>query len=655
MIYRYLSALAPRFVSKWFVLAFDVTLVLLTFFIVYFIRFHLTINFNIENFLKDLPIVAVLSIISFLCMGTYKRIIRYTGVMDLLNVFAACLLIGFLAMVAVAINKTYAILPGITIPKSIIILHTLLSFVVLAMARITFRTAYKFVNCKLKAKKNILIYGAGESGIMTQNALASSMDKNTKIVAFIDDDLRKVGNSINGTKVVETGTVDKEFIQKHQINEIIISIQNTASSKLRTRVETFIDYVPTIKVVPPIEQWISGELSVHQIKPIKLEDLLDRSPINIENKKLQYEFKGKILMVTGAAGSIGSEIARQLSKFKFQKLILVDIAESALYDLQQEFKQEGVRDFVAIVADVRDQFGIENVISTYRPNILFHAAAYKHVPLMEENPYEAVKINVGGTRTLARMAMKYDVDKFVMVSTDKAVNPTNVMGATKRAAEIYIGSLQRSPDHNTKFITTRFGNVLGSNGSVIPLFKKQLEKGGPLTVTHEKITRYFMTIPEASQLVLEAGSMGDGGEIFIFDMGESVKIMDLAKNMIRLSGFKYPEEMGIKITGLRPGEKLYEELLANGENTLPTYHEKIMISKTKTMDYQKSKSQIDALCMLNLYHDTNIIVKKLKEIVPEFISENSEYEIMDARVLDTKLPNYSILQSLNYSPNNFNI
>src|SRR5690606_24406792 len=249
-------------------------------------------------------------------------------------------------------------------------------------------------------------------------------------------------------------------------------------------------------------------------------------PINIENKKLQHEFKGKVLMVTGAAGSIGSEIARQLSKFNFKKLILVDIAESALYDLQQEFKQEGVKEFVAIVADVRDQFGIENVISTYRPNILFHAAAYKHVPLMEENPYEAVKINVGGTRTLARMAMKYEVDKFVMVSTDKAVNPTNVMGATKRTAEIYIGRLQNNPENTTKFITTRFGNVLGSNGSVIPLFKKQLEKGGPLTVTHEKITRYFMTIPEASQLVLEAGSMGEGGEIFIFDMGESVKIMD---------------------------------------------------------------------------------------------------------------------------------
>ena len=655
MIYRYLTSLAPKFVSKWFVLAIDVALVLSTFFMVYFIRFHLTVNFNVENFVKDLPIVAVLSTISFLCMGTYKRIIRYTGVMDLLNVFVACLLFGFLAMAVVAINKTYALLPGITIPKSIIILHTLLSFVVLAIARIVFRTAYKFVNCKLKARKNILIYGAGESGIMTQNALASSMDKNTKIVAFLDDDLSKVGNSINGTRVVETGAVDKEFIQKHQINEIIISIQNTASSKLRTRVETFIDYVPTIKVVPPIEQWISGELSVNQIKPIKLEDLLDRSPINIENKKLQYEFKGKVLMVTGAAGSIGSEIARQLSKFNFEKLVLVDIAESSLYDLQQEFKQEGVKNFVAIVADVRDQFGIENVISAHQPNILFHAAAYKHVPLMEENPYEAVKINVGGTRTLARMAMKYNVDKFVMVSTDKAVNPTNVMGATKRAAEIYIGSLQSSPDNNTKFITTRFGNVLGSNGSVIPLFKKQLEKGGPLTVTHEKITRYFMTIPEASQLVLEAGSMGDGGEIFIFDMGESVKIMDLAKNMIRLSGFKYPEEIGIKITGLRPGEKLYEELLANGENTLPTYHEKIMISKTKTMDYQKSKAQIDALCMLNLYHDTNIIVKKLKEIVPEFISENSEYEFMDARVLNTKLPNYSILQSLNYSPNNFNI
>ena len=655
MIYRYLSSLAPKFISKWFVLAFDVTLVLLTFFMVYFIRFHLTVNFNIENFLMDLPIVAVLSTVSFMAIGTYKRIIRYTGLKDLLNIFGACLLLGFLAMGAVAINKAYAILPGITIPKSIIILHVLLSFVVLSITSILLGSAFRYVNCKLKARKNILIYGAGESGIMTQSALASNMDKNTNIVAFIDDDLRKVGNSINGTKVIETGVVDKEFIQKHQINEIIISIQNTTSSKLRTRVETFIDFVPTIKVVPPIEQWISGELTANQIKPIKLEDLLDRSPINIENKKLQYEFKGKVLMVTGAAGSIGSEIARQLSKFKFKKLVLVDIAESALYDLQQEFKREGIKDFVAIVADVRDQFGIENVISTHCPNILFHAAAYKHVPLMEENPYEAVKINVGGTRTLARMAMKYQVDKFVMVSTDKAVNPTNVMGATKRTAEIYIGSLQNHPDNTTKFITTRFGNVLGSNGSVIPLFKKQLENGGPLTVTHEKITRYFMTIPEASQLVLEAGSMGDGGEIFIFDMGESVKIMDLAKNMIRLSGFKYPDEIGIKITGLRPGEKLYEELLANGENTLPTYHEKIMISKTMTLDYEKKKAQIDALCMLNLYHDSNIIVKKLKEIVPEFISQNSEYEYMDARVLERKMPNYSLLQSLNYTPNNYNI
>src|SRR5690606_27121106 len=352
----------------------------------------------------------------------------------------------------VAINKAYAILPGLTIPKSIIILHTFLSFVVLAITSIIVGLAYRFVNCKLKARKNILIYGAGESGIMTQYALASNMDKNTKIVAFIDDDLRKVGNSINGTRGIETGAVDKHFIQKHQINEIIISIQNTASSKLRTRVETFIDFVPTIKVVPPIEQWISGELNVNQIKPIKLEDLLDRSPINIENKKLQHEFKGKVLMVTGAAGSIGSEIARQLSKFNFKKLILVDIAESALYDLQQEFKQEGVKEFVAIVADVRDQFGIENVISTYRPNILYHAAAYNRVPLMEENHYEDVKINVGGSRTLARMAMKYEVDKYGIVTTDKAVNPTHVIGDNKRTAEIYIGSLQNAPENPPKII-----------------------------------------------------------------------------------------------------------------------------------------------------------------------------------------------------------
>ncbi|QLE02791.1 polysaccharide biosynthesis protein [Galbibacter sp. BG1] len=647
MIYKYLISKAPRYASKWLVLAVDILLVLLTFFMVYFIRFHLTFNFNIKNLLLELPVLGVLALLSFLITGSYKGIIRYTGVKDLMNIFIAVTLLAFFTSALVVANKELAIVPGLTIPKSIIIMHAFLNFVILAKSRLVFKLAYQYLKCKMKSTKRILIYGAGEAGIMTHNALINNVDQKNKIIAFIDDDNNKIGNSINGTKIMDSSLVDEDFIKKYQINEIIVAMHNTASAQLRSRVDKLIDFVPTIKAVPPIDKWINGELNVNQIKPIQLEDLLDRTPINIENKELQKEFNNKVLFVTGAAGSIGSEISRQLSHFHYKKLVLIDIAESALYDLQQELKQENIKNFYPIVADVRDQHALDRIFETFKPNIIFHAAAYKHVPLMESNPYEAVKINVGGTRLVSKMALKYNADKFVFVSTDKAVNPTNVMGATKRSAEIFIGSLQEESRH-TKFITTRFGNVLGSNGSVIPLFKKQLEKGGPLTVTHEEVTRYFMTIPEASQLVLEAGTMGKGGEIFIFDMGESVKILNLAKNMIRLSGLRYPEDIDIKITGLRPGEKLYEELLANGENTLPTYHEKIMISKTKEIDYKRLKAKIDSLCVLNLYHDKNIIVKKLKEIVPEFISQNSDYECLDTKVIRSKIPNYGILQSLNY-------
>ncbi|WP_338021432.1 UDP-N-acetylglucosamine 4,6-dehydratase family protein [Aquimarina longa] len=347
----------------------------------------------------------------------------------------------------------------------------------------------------------------------------------------------------------------------------------------------------------------------------------------MENQNISKELHDKVIMITGAAGSIGSEIVRQASYFNYKHLVLVDQSESPLYDLQQELLSKGVSNFTPIVADIRDRQRLEIIFQEYRPNMVFHAAAYKHVPLMESNPYEAIKINVLGTRKLADLSSEYGVDKFVFVSTDKAVNPTNVMGATKRVAEMYIKCVNKTSE--TKFITTRFGNVLGSNGSVIPLFKKQIEKGGPLTVTHRDVTRFFMTIPEASQLVIEAGTMGDGGEIFIFDMGESVKIFDLAKKMIRLSGLKYPDDIDIQISGLRPGEKLYEELLADTENTLPTYHKKIMISKFDDNDCEMIKDKINDLCIMNLFNQDHQIVGKLKEIVPEFISNNSTFESID--------------------------
>ena len=333
------------------------------------------------------------------------------------------------------------------------------------------------------------------------------------------------------------------------------------------------------------------------------------------------EVKDKVILVTGGAGSIGSEIVRQLCKYNYKSLIIVDQAESALYDFQQELKQNNHSNFIPIVADIRDKNRMNNLFQEYKPNLVFHAAAYKHVPLMEYNSYEAIKINIAGTKAIVDLSLVHNVDKFVFISTDKAVNPTNVMGATKRIAEMYISCMQQ--ERKTKFITTRFGNVLGSNGSVIPLFKKQIEKGGPLTVTHKDVTRYFMTIPEASQLVLEAGAMGKGGEIFIFDMGESVKIFDLAKNMIKLSGLRYPEDIDIKVTGLRPGEKLYEELLANGENTMPTYHKKIMIGKVRELDYNFVRTKIDELCVNNMFFNGDT-VKLMKEIVPEYISNNSD-------------------------------
>ena len=626
MIQKYLNYSAQRYASKWLVLGIDLLTVVFSFVLSYLIRFNLTLNFDVHNFLVQIPLVAGAALLAFMIVGSYKGVVRHTGVRDVYNIFNAVCFFSILVIFVVMVNRQLDVLSQFTIPLSIIIINSLITFVGLVASRFVFKSFYNKMNSNIKVTKNIIIYGAGDSGVLTHSAIANNTKSRYKVIGYIDRDAKKIGKNINGVPVFGRKTLTEAFIVKNNISEIIFSIQNIDSRKLRKTVEGLVDLPIVVKIVPPIEDWINGELKVSQIKQVQIEDLLDRAPITIKNSKIAMELMNKTVMVTGGAGSIGSEIVRQICNYGYKSLIVIDSAESALYDLQQELKQNGFHNFIPIVTDIRDKNRMNALFGEHRPNVVFHAAAYKHVPLMEYNSYEAIKINIGGTKNVADLSIIHGVEKFVFVSTDKAVNPTNVMGATKRIAELYISCMQK--ENKTKFITTRFGNVLGSNGSVIPLFRKQIEKGGPLTLTHKDITRYFMTIPEASQLVLEAGAMGEGGEIFIFDMGESVKIFDLAKNMIKLSGLRYPDDIDIKITGLRPGEKLYEELLANGENTLPTYHQKIKISKVRDVEYAKVRSKIDELCITNMFFSGNT-VKLMKEIVPEYVSKNSDFCELD--------------------------
>ena len=506
----------------------------------------------------------------------------------------------------------------------------------MVVSRLYYKWIYDYFISKNKGVEKVLIYGAGDSGYITRDILQNDTQFNYRVIGFIDDNTNKTGKIVDGIKIYSIKEIDQNFVDRNHISEIIISIQNIRTNQILNLSQSLEDLPVKIKIIPPISNYIDGKYKPNQIKQLKIEDLLGRESIKLDNPIINQNISNKRVLVTGAAGSIGSEISRQIASMDFGQLILIDQAESALYDLQQMLKNKLSEDKTTriqyIVSSVKDLNRMNSLFARYKPQILFHAAAYKHVPLMEKFPYEAINTNVYGTKIIADLANKYNAEKFVMVSTDKAVNPTNVMGATKRVAEIYVNCLHKIS--KTNYIVTRFGNVLGSNGSVIPLFKRQLENGGPLTVTHPDITRYFMTIPEACQLVLEAAIMGKGGEIFVFDMGESMKIIDLAKRMIKLSGFKYPEEIDIKIVGLRPGEKIFEELLANDENTMKTHHEKIMIAKVNTNKCEHNKQLIEDLCFasanMEKHEQIMDLVSKIKEIVPEFKSQNSEFEKLDS-------------------------
>lgn len=634
MIRKYIFDNDKHYASKWTVLFVDLCIVGISFTLAYFIRFNLSFNFEVQRLWSQLPLVIILFLSSFIISGSYKGVVRHTGIKDVYAIFNAICMASIGIIGIILVNRQIGFYENFTIPLSIIIINSLLTFIALTASRYVFKICYEtLIKSDNAPTTNLLIYGAGESGIITYNTLTNHSKMKVRVIGFIDSNPQKVGKQINGVKVFSKSKLTKDFIAYNNITEIIFSIQNVNPNHLRKLVNEVVDLDVKVKIVPPVEDWINGELKLSQIKRVQIEDLLDRPPIEIKNSKVAKDFDDKVIMVTGGAGSIGSELVRQICKYDYRTLVIIDQAESALYDLQQELKQAGFFNFVPIVSDIRDKNKMRVLFDEYKPNRIFHAAAYKHVPLMEQNPYEAIKINIAGTKNIVDLSIEYGVEKFVFVSTDKAVNPTNIMGASKRIAEMYISCRQQ--EEKTKFVTTRFGNVLGSNGSVIPLFRKQIEKGGPLTVTHKDITRYFMTIPEASQLVLEAGAMGKGGEIFIFDMGESVKILDLAKNMIRLSGLNYPEDIDIKITGLRPGEKLYEELLANGENTLPTYHDKIMISKVREIDYSSVRAKIDELCVSNMFFKENT-VKLMKNIVPEFVSNNSDFCKFDEKKREKK-------------------
>jgi FlaA1/EpsC-like NDP-sugar epimerase len=628
MIRKYLLKALNRYASKWIVLLIDIVLVGISFCFSYFIRFNASFDFDHNFLLLQLPIISVIACFSFLIVGSYKGIIRHTGTRDAFNVFIGALLISTTTLFVVFVNRTFDFFEVLTIPISIIIIHYLVNTFVLILSRFIFKAFYEIISTDIKEVKNVLIFGAGDSGMITYSILNKDNKENYEVIAFIDDDINKVGKKIDRVKILQLSDVNESFIKKKEIDEIIISIQNLKSSRLLEITDYLIQYSIEVKIVPPISKWIGGDLEVSQIKQIKIEDLLNRAPIDISNPIVGRDVNDKVILVTGAAGSIGSEISRQLSTYKYKKLILIDQSESPLYNLQQELIDKD--NVISIVADVRDASRMKEIFRTYSPNKVFHAAAYKHVPLMEENPYEAIKVNVQGTINIANISILHNIDRFVMISTDKAVNPTNIMGATKRIAEMYIGCLSQTSKH-TKFTTTRFGNVLGSNGSVIPLFKRQISEGGPLTVTHKEITRYFMTIPEACRLVLEAGTMGEGGEIYIFEMGKAIRIYDIAKKMIRLSGLQYPQDIDIEITGLRPGEKLYEELLATNENTKRTYHEKIMIAKPEDFNCHLVLKKINLLCELNKNGNSKASVTMMKEIVPEFISNNSIYEKLDKK------------------------
>lgn len=634
-------------VPRWIIFLLDLVICAFSLVLAYLIEYNIElVDYNYQEVNRNLLILLILNALVFHNIKTYSGIIRYTSAQDTFRIlFSGIISTGvfwIINLLVVSFNK-----PSL-IPNVVLILYGLISFSLLITYRIVIKYFFMYIKNINLDLRNVIVYGAGEAGLATKRTLDHSAKINKSIFAFIDDDEYKIGKTIDGVRIFAANKL-AQLIDENDIHEVIFASYTIPIARKNEVVDLCLAKGIKVLNIPPAEVWEGEGLKTTQIQNINIEDLLNRAPIQMDVNAIQEQLKNKRILITGAAGSIGSEVVRQLLRFETGLIVLCDQSETALHYLYLELEEANYNaNFHAFVGDVRDEKRMSHLFETYKPHYVYHAAAYKHVPLMEDNPAEAIKTNVMGTKIIADLAVKYGAKKFVMISTDKAVNPTNVMGASKRIAEIYVQSLNNSlstpnflfsnglsyiNDLNvkpvTKFITTRFGNVLGSNGSVIPRFKQQIEKGGPVTVTHPEITRYFMTIPEACRLVLEAGCMGNGGEIFIFDMGKSVKIVDLAKRMIRLAGLIPNQDIEIHFSGLRPGEKLFEELLNDKETTMPTHHEKIMIGNVRTYEFEEVQLALMELIKAAKSNNDRLVVVNMKKLVPEFKSKNSVFEELD--------------------------
>jgi len=579
------------------------------------------------DFMLDMAVKQAFFVVGAYCgfeilYRSFAGLIRHTTIWDIFNVLMTTTS-ALVVLLVFAFAGSYAGWKDVVLlPKSVLVIHYVTISAFLFISRISVKMFYEMVSVRPVNKRNIVIYGAGAMGVIVKRVISSDTENDYNIVGFLDTNKKLQHKNLNGIRVFSPEKLTSGFLEKHKVKTMIFAINDIAQSKKSDIYRTAVDLGLEVLQIPVVSDWLNGSFAVRQLKKIKVQDLLSRDPIQLNMKRIADGLRDRTILVTGAAGSIGSEIVRQLTRFNVSKLVLIDNAETPMFNLESEllehFAHAPVR---TILADVTDQSRMERIFREYNPDFVFHAAAYKHVPLMEQNPYEAVRVNVGGTTILTNLSVKYGVEKFVMVSTDKAVNPTNVMGASKRTCEQILRSRASLAGNTTQFVITRFGNVLGSNGSVIPIFRRQIEEGGPVTVTHPDITRYFMTIPEACQLVLEAGFMGSGGEIFVFDMGKPVK--DLARQMIKLSGYEPDKDIKIEFTGLRPGEKLYEELLTDQEKTLPTYNSKVKIAEVADFDHEATLAKTVSLLQSCYRLSEEELVRKLSAITVEKNNQDS--------------------------------